>query len=681
MATPLDELVSISEIARRAGVRPSAVSNWRKRRLGFPDAVERASGSDLFRWGEVAAWLDARRGHPRAQAPLPGISRAEHVGGREELALACALLGLYAVASADELGDLERRVGSDRLDSDVGRDIAALAAEIQGQRPELEDVFVSLIDAEPSETGRLLRELDIPRSPDRSDLASRFEALLTSRDRARLDPSVGAKTAPSLAELVVRLVDITASDSLFDPAAGEAGFLLAAAGIANAKDPTRRITLTGQENDLATWRLAKQRMLVHDLDADLRPGDSLTTNKFPNLQVGAVVCDPPYTLRVPPDTWSPTDLRWRFGMPPNVSDLAWVQLAVHHLRPNGRACVILPAASLFRPGLEARIRVELLQSHVIEAIISLPPNTATSSSVPVALWVLRSPDSGPRRVLLVDAAQPPNGGPGRHDQSGMPGGIDPELSDRILRCIAEWRDDPLKFAARPGFAAPVEIATLLEAGGEIVPARWTRSAGATDPSGTINDLHRGSEELDALRSQLASLPRLQLPLTAREDPPPRVRLRELIAAGDVELIAGIRARSAVPSNAPTTRPGDIVVKPGPRGLGARVDEAGGNTIAAPLQVVRVKADWLDPHVVAAFIGSSENLRLATGSDARVNVRDIEIPRLDLETTKFLRETLARIDEERRLADRASRRVQDLRDSLIAAFARGIVAPDPGLPRW
>lgn len=64
------DLVGLPEIARRAGVTRSAVSNWRNRHDDFPLPVfsisEGARVSPVFVWPEVAAWLDD---HPPAIDP------------------------------------------------------------------------------------------------------------------------------------------------------------------------------------------------------------------------------------------------------------------------------------------------------------------------------------------------------------------------------------------------------------------------------------------------------------------------------------------------------------------------------------------------------------------------------------------------------------------------------------
>ena len=56
-----DELIAGNGIARLAGVRPTAVSNWIRRHNDFPDPWGEVDGRRLWVLEEVQAWLAQRR--------------------------------------------------------------------------------------------------------------------------------------------------------------------------------------------------------------------------------------------------------------------------------------------------------------------------------------------------------------------------------------------------------------------------------------------------------------------------------------------------------------------------------------------------------------------------------------------------------------------------------------------
>ena len=62
-----DQLVAMSDIARRLGVRPNTVNMWRyrsdlstnKSTMRFPEPDRTVGGRPAWKWGQVVAWLRA----------------------------------------------------------------------------------------------------------------------------------------------------------------------------------------------------------------------------------------------------------------------------------------------------------------------------------------------------------------------------------------------------------------------------------------------------------------------------------------------------------------------------------------------------------------------------------------------------------------------------------------------
>ena len=62
----LEERVTIPMIAKRAGVTPQAVWNWRRRFPTFPESLDLGSPDEkrVYSWAEVETWM-GNRGKPR----------------------------------------------------------------------------------------------------------------------------------------------------------------------------------------------------------------------------------------------------------------------------------------------------------------------------------------------------------------------------------------------------------------------------------------------------------------------------------------------------------------------------------------------------------------------------------------------------------------------------------------
>lgn len=60
MTDPIDP-VGITELAQRAGVKPTTVHKWRERHDDFPSPVVELAMGPLWDWGEVEQWLAVER--------------------------------------------------------------------------------------------------------------------------------------------------------------------------------------------------------------------------------------------------------------------------------------------------------------------------------------------------------------------------------------------------------------------------------------------------------------------------------------------------------------------------------------------------------------------------------------------------------------------------------------------
>jgi hypothetical protein len=479
------------------------------------------------------------------------------------------------------------------------------------------------------------------------------------------------KTPGVVADLLVELCRADNPSSLLDPACGTGGFLIAAAKALGG------LELHGQEMAITAWRIAQQNLLINEVDADLMHGDALTEDQFPKERFDVVLCDPPYSGK-PRSSALPVDLQWAFGPPPrNNTDYWWLQYVVNHLSDKGRGYLLLPVGSLYRQGLEGKIRQELVRRGAVEAVVGLPPAAGQYSQIPLALWILKKPitTKEPNPVLFVNGA-------GSSDRKTA---LDPQLVEKVIAVIyhhREGRGSPIDSLP----AATVSILDILGAEVDLNPARWVERSDQFDlvlldeAWETLASKVRKVDEFAAgelSQTSIASLPEEMSQWTS---------IRDLSHAGVVQVIRGrtvkpdefvsegVRALrmkdigdgrlvdvepaympASVVEEGALTQPGDIVVSPGPSKPKAAVDQTGGNVVVAPLQVLRFRQEWLDPDVTAAAISSRRNLRFLRGAThPRVKVQDLELPVLRPEDGRALRDALTTVKElETRAADVAA----------------------------
>ncbi|MEV5846914.1 N-6 DNA methylase [Streptomyces sp. NPDC051985] len=367
-------LVTGSEIARIAGVTRAAVSNWRRRYEDFPAPAGGGVNSPLFDLAAVQAWLDKQR-------------KGQDVS--LEVQLWQALRAAYGDAMIGGLVD-----------------VARLFAGVEGESPE----------ALPTDAVQLARQLGGSGSP--GDVVRALTERFTDSVRRAGSDQV---TSPRIVHAVRHFAaEVAADATLFDPACGIGTLLLA---VGPELGPTR----CGQEADGRSARFAQLRAdLTGRTSVDIRTGDSLRDDHWPDLKADLVVCDPP----VGATDWGREDLlldpRWELGTPSRAEgELAWLQHAYAHTAPGGRVLMVMPASVAYRKA-GRRIRSELVRRGILTDIIALPPGSAASHALPVHLWHLRrpqSPDDAVARVRMVDlTANDPDGSlePGPDQTADVP---------------------------------------------------------------------------------------------------------------------------------------------------------------------------------------------------------------------------------------------------------------------
>ena len=661
--------LTVSEIAELAGVSSSAVSNWKKRFDDFPDPVATAPGGrELYSIDAVERWLqlterwDAAGAARRAFFDASQILRNSSTAYGDYLEVMCSMITLAYLHNHSRQGSIEEPIQdiADRIE-DGNRAARGLFISFQRvSETTLSEAYESLVKVPKS----ILRDL--------------FEDVLKGGSRFE-----GTRSGSTLTSLLISLTE-GMGGTAYDPAAGEGGFLLALAQVRPG------IQLFGQEIDASAARLARQRLIIHDVQAEVRTGDSLAFDAFTDLKTDIVLCDPPYGVRIREDQVGP-GTRWSYGLPPRHSaDLLWIQHSLHHLNEKGRAYVLLPPATLWRSGNERGIREALLRVGAIEAVVMLPSGAAEHTNIPLALWVLRSPDDDHQAepVLFVNA----EGGSDKPARLGIP------LIRQISAIVARWRETQSIEDEDRSIAGSANVLDLLADDVNLAPKRWVVER--VTPAARTQAIEESRHRLD---KSMARLLQFQLSWPA-EEWASGIRwapIRELVEGGIAEVIRGITVRpdecaeegvriirtrdigvgclldvapcfvdmGALRGEPRLTIPGDVLVSPGGGEIKATVDSVGGHAVASPVQILRFRVDWLDPEVAAAFLTSRDNSRLVTGTThgfGRVRLGDLRLPTLSPEQAVEFRQTLRQLREIQALAQVIDESSVGLRDLLLNA---------------
>ena len=264
----------------------------------------------------------------------------------------------------------------------------------------LDDFNDSRLNLRPSRVGNL-------------DVIGNAYEYLIARFAAGAGKKAGEFYTPAeVSELIAELVDPQAGERISDPTCGS-GSLLIKCGNQLLKRGIKDFALYGQEITGATWALAKMNMFLHSMDnARIEWGDTIRNPKLieddTTMKFEVVVANPPFSL----DKWgyevASNDPYQRFhrGLPPqSKGDYAFILHMIETTtQDSGRVGVVVPNGVLFRGAAEGRIRQQLIEENLLDAVIGLPANLFFGTGIPAAVLLFKR-NKADNKVLFIDASR------------------------------------------------------------------------------------------------------------------------------------------------------------------------------------------------------------------------------------------------------------------------------------
>lgn len=524
--------LTLVEVANRAGVRLSAVSNWRTRHADFP-RHQVVSGQELFEVNEIAKWLLKRKiPRNRLMSDEPwgasygdrflrnaGVSRSstarsyktqprESTWAKQLWAAVRTLRSTRDTASSLEF--LLGLVYVKRCRADVWRSLVGAS-----NWPEMHDVLADVSlpmetgtspvrvfgkvshSAEPSlaEAVHLIDKIDFDSGHGRQSTAAQIsEAILADLERG-MGRSGGRFTPPDVARCLVELLDPRPSDRVYDPFCGSGELLTAAAAYVARQSSSPGIRqVYGQTPQEWSWLTSTMNLALHDVEADLStPANALQEDRFPGARFSGILANPPFNLRLAPLAGR----KWPFGEPPaHNANFAWLQHVVSKLEPNGRAAVIMATgAASVGAERELTIRRAMIEAGTVECVVAMPPQLFRFTGIPTMVWILRGAGAAPslQETLVIDA----------RDLGSMADRTKRRLdADDVGRIVGEyrrWRSNPGTFTGSSGFSRAVGHDEISENGYSLTPGRYTGSAATRQAAvQTMTELSGLRDEFDNL---------------------------------------------------------------------------------------------------------------------------------------------------------------------------------------
>src|SRR5690625_475011 len=222
-------------------------------------------------------------------------------------------------------------------------------------------------------------------------------------------------TPGEVSRVIAQLVGIgphtRQDETLYDPTCGSGSLLLRA-----AYEAPQGMSIYGQENDNATWALAKMNMILHDYPtAELWRDNTLSRPYFKNPDGSLktfdyAVANPPFSVKSWTNGLNPNEDefgRFEYGIPPAKNgDYAFLLHLIKSLKSTGRGAIILPHGVLFRGHREADIRRNLVRRGFIKGIIGLPANLFYGTGIPACILIIdKARAAGREHIFMIDASK------------------------------------------------------------------------------------------------------------------------------------------------------------------------------------------------------------------------------------------------------------------------------------
>ncbi len=213
-------------------------------------------------------------------------------------------------------------------------------------------------------------------------LGNLYEGLLEKNASDKKSGAGQYFTPRPLIDCIIRLVKPQAGETVQDPAAGTAGFLVAADRY--IKDHTddlyklpeqqaffqRHNAFIGAELVPDTHRLCMMNLLLHGIEGGVELADTLSPDGERLSKADLVLTNPPFGTKK--GGGRPTRSDFSVTADTSNKQLAFVEHIVRALKPGGRAAMVVPDNVLFEDGVGRRLRAWLMELCHLHTILRLP---------------------------------------------------------------------------------------------------------------------------------------------------------------------------------------------------------------------------------------------------------------------------------------------------------------------
>ncbi len=258
-------------------------------------------------------------------------------------------------------------------------------------------------------------------------------------------------TPREVAVLMAHILDPRPGDHIYDPTCGSGGLLIKSHLRFREKydneSPVEPLRFYGQEINHTTYAMAKMNTFLHDMEADIVLGDTMSRPAFLNKDgsmntFDKVTANPMWNQDFDQSTYENDGYdRFNSVFPPSSSaDWGWIQHMFASLKDNGKMAVVLDTGAVSRgsgnqgANRERDIRKIFVEEDLVEAVILLPDNLFYNTTAPGIILVVNKDKRVAGEILLINGS--------KLFSKGRPKNYLPDDSiEKIYELYSDWKEE------------------------------------------------------------------------------------------------------------------------------------------------------------------------------------------------------------------------------------------------
>lgn len=284
--------------------------------------------------------------------------------------------------------------------NDIALKIDTALSTIEKKNPALKgalpDNYYSRLGMDVSKLSSLLDEINnIDTTKDEEqDIIGRVYEYFLSKFAIQEGKGKGEFYTPkSVVNLIAEMIE-PYKGKIYDPACGSGGMFVQSMKFIESHHGNKKdVSIYGQEYTNTTYKLAKMNLAIRGISANLgeMAENTFMKDQHKDLKADYIMANPPFNQK----SWREADEllddpRWDgYEVPPaSNANYAWILNMVSKMSENGVAGFLLANGALSGGGDEYKIRKQLIENNLVEAIVILPRNLFYTTDISVTLWIL-----------------------------------------------------------------------------------------------------------------------------------------------------------------------------------------------------------------------------------------------------------------------------------------------------